>query len=199
MPGKDDQLRLQVSKAAFLDEASAVKALLEQVELFSALSGKVEARARLYIQSLRLHEQHGGIEAFQQEYNLDSHEGIMMMCLAEALLRIPDKATADMLIHDKLATGDWDAHLGLGRPWLVNVGSYGLELAGKVVGASAGDFLGSLVHRIGEPLVRAALRHAMRLMGSGRRVRSRRHHRRGDQECRKMAPEDLCHVFRYAG
>ena len=162
----NDESRLQVSRAAFLEEAAAVSALLEQVEPFAALSGKIESRARLFIQSLRLHDQHGGIEAFQQEYNLDSHEGIMMMCLAEALLRIPDKATADMLIHDKLATGDWDAHLGLGRPWLVNVGSYGLELAGKVVSSSAGDFLGGLAKRIGEPLVRSALRHAMRLMGS---------------------------------
>ncbi|NBX03515.1 MAG: L-glutamate gamma-semialdehyde dehydrogenase [Alphaproteobacteria bacterium] len=165
LPEISDEALLHVSRAAFMDEEQAVRELLSQLSVVDGLSGAVYARAKKYVEGVRARQHFSGIEAFQQEYNLGSQEGIMMMCLAEALLRIPDKATADQLIHDKLSSGDWDAHVGLGRPWLVSAGSLGLELAGKIVDLSPRDFLSSLAQRIGEPLVRSALRHAMKLMG----------------------------------
>ena len=107
MENNDDAL-LRVSRAAFAPESDCVQALIAQLDDLQPLMGKVESRARLYIESVRMRDVQGGIEAFQREYSLDSYEGIMMMCLAEALLRIPDKETANGLIHDKLASGDWE-------------------------------------------------------------------------------------------
>ncbi len=167
----NDAALLRVSKEAFAEEAQCVKQLHAQAQYFSAKSARIDARTRQCIEAVRARKKIGGIEAFQQEYNLSSQEGIMLMCLAEALLRIPDAATADALIHDKLMSGDWDRHIGLGRPFLVNVGSWGLELADKVTDGggltqSAGEFIGGLIHRLGEPVVRGALKQAMKLMGS---------------------------------
>lgn len=151
----------------FADESTLMQALLREASAFEPHASVIEAAASSYIAALRERKPEGGIEAFQQEYGLDSMEGIRMMCLAEALLRIPDKKTADKLIQDKLTDGEWDKHVGFGRPWFLNASGIGLELAEKVVAEeSAGRFLGRLIQRLGEGVVRAALKQAMKLMGN---------------------------------
>jgi RHH-type transcriptional regulator, proline utilization regulon repressor / proline dehydrogenase / delta 1-pyrroline-5-carboxylate dehydrogenase len=112
-----------------------------------------------------------GIESFLQQYGLGSQEGVVLMCLAEALLRIPDADTADRLIADKIAVGQWSDHLGEADSLFVNASTWGLMLTGKLMRDSDLDvrdpatFLRRLVARLGEPVVRTAFRQAMRIMG----------------------------------
>ncbi|MBV8166862.1 MAG: bifunctional proline dehydrogenase/L-glutamate gamma-semialdehyde dehydrogenase PutA, partial [Alphaproteobacteria bacterium] len=113
----------------------------------------------------------GGVEKFLQEYQLSTPEGVVLLCLAEALLRIPDAVTADRLIRDKLGEGDWEAHVGKSESLLVNASTWALMLTGRVVGLdnlagrSIGDLLGRLIARSGEPVIRTAIRAAMRILG----------------------------------
>ena len=112
-----------------------------------------------------------GIESFLQQYGLASQEGVVLMCLAEALLRIPDADTADRLIADKIAIGQWSDYLGEADSLFVNASTWGLMLTGKLVRDSEleirdpASFLRRLVARLGEPVVRTAFRQAMRIMG----------------------------------
>ena len=100
-------------------------------------------------------------------FGLTSQEGLALMCLAEALLRIPDQATADALIRDKLSEAHWNEALGTGAPWAMNVAGWALALTGKVIRLddpttqSPGQALGRLVGRLGQPIIREAIRHAM--------------------------------------
>ncbi|MGH6906791.1 MAG: bifunctional proline dehydrogenase/L-glutamate gamma-semialdehyde dehydrogenase PutA, partial [Aestuariivirga sp.] len=115
--------------------------------------------------------QQGGIDAFMQEYSLSSEEGVVLMCLAEALLRIPDTGTADRLIADKIGGKDWEGHLGQSESLFVNASAWGLMLTGKFMelGRDArtdiGGYLKRLVSRSGEPFIRNAMKQAMRIMG----------------------------------
>jgi RHH-type proline utilization regulon transcriptional repressor/proline dehydrogenase/delta 1-pyrroline-5-carboxylate dehydrogenase len=112
------------------------------------------------------------LDAFLAEFGLSNPEGIALMCLAEALLRIPDDDTADRLIAEQLAAGDWGAHAGRSDSLFVNASTWGLMLTGRVadlpeeIRRDAGGWLGRVVRRAGEPLVRQALRRAMRIIGS---------------------------------
>ncbi|TGN41330.1 bifunctional proline dehydrogenase/L-glutamate gamma-semialdehyde dehydrogenase PutA [Marinobacter confluentis] len=111
------------------------------------------------------------IDALLQEYSLDTEEGILLMCLTEALMRIPDKFTADRLIHEKMTDADWDRHLGCSDSTLVNASTWGLLLTGRVIrmdrrldGSPSGIWR-RLVRRSGEPMIRRALNQAMTIMG----------------------------------
>jgi RHH-type transcriptional regulator, proline utilization regulon repressor / proline dehydrogenase / delta 1-pyrroline-5-carboxylate dehydrogenase len=112
-----------------------------------------------------------GLDAFLQQYDLSSQEGVVLMCLAEALLRVPDKETADRLIADKLSSADWRSHLGTSDSTFVNASTWGLMLTGRIIRPASrdieqpGKFMQRLVSRLGEPVVRAAMRQAMRIMG----------------------------------
>ncbi|WP_067585874.1 bifunctional proline dehydrogenase/L-glutamate gamma-semialdehyde dehydrogenase PutA [Endozoicomonas ascidiicola] len=111
------------------------------------------------------------IDALLLQYSLDTREGILLMCLAEALMRIPDSQTADALIRDKLSVADWKQHLSQSDSLLVNASTWGLLLTGKVVSldaneeSSAGSVIGKLVNRLGEPVIRQAVNQAMKIMG----------------------------------
>src|SRR5215468_5664745 len=115
--------------------------------------------------------EHGGVDAFMHEYGLTSEEGVILMCLAEALLRIPDKDTADALISEKIGEGQWEKHLGASDSLFVNASTFGLMLTGRLVrlagdrGAGPAGILKRLVARSGEPLIRQALRQAMKILG----------------------------------
>lgn len=121
------------------------------------------------------------IDALLQEYSLDTQEGILLMCLAEALMRIPDKETADALIRDKMSAAQWDRHLGRSESTLVNASTWGLLLTGKVVkldrniDGTPSNIWKRLVKRSGEPVIRAAMYRAMAIMGKqfvlGRNIR----------------------------
>ena len=132
----------------------------------------------------------GGVDKFLQEYGLTTDEGVALMCLAEALLRIPDAHTADLLIEDKIGGADWESHIGKGDGPFVNASTWALMLTGRVMHLDGGfeqpgNFLGRLVKRAGEPVIRAAMRHAMRIMGQqfvmGRTI-TEALHRAKDQE-----------------
>ena len=130
---------------------------------------RVEAMARSLTARLRAKSRSSGVEGLIHEYSLSSQEGVALMCLAEALLRIPDAATRDALIRDKLAPGDWRAHVGASPSLFVNAATWGLVLTGKLVGTSSEQTLGAaltrLIARGGEPLIRAGVDVSMRLMG----------------------------------
>jgi RHH-type proline utilization regulon transcriptional repressor/proline dehydrogenase/delta 1-pyrroline-5-carboxylate dehydrogenase len=154
------------------DETGILDELLAQAALDEAVSVRIAARARELV--LRVRERargRAGVHAFLREYDLSSREGVLLMCLAEALLRIPDAATADRLIRDKLAGGEWERHLGHSASLLVNAATFGLLLTGRLVELDRDrpqgidQALARLVARSGEPAVRAALREAMRILG----------------------------------
>jgi len=131
------------------------------------------AEAARLIEAIREKQRYrAGINALLNEYTLSSREGVVLMCLAEALLRVPDRHTADRLIRDKLGEGDWRSHLGRSHSLFVNASSWGLLLTGKFVqfreedAVSAWKTLKQTMGRVGEPAIRAAMRLAMRIMGT---------------------------------
>jgi RHH-type proline utilization regulon transcriptional repressor/proline dehydrogenase/delta 1-pyrroline-5-carboxylate dehydrogenase len=154
------------------DEGQCVEALLPLAALPEAARERVQARAEQLVNAVRTARSSArGVEAFLQRYDLSSQEGVVLMCLAEALLRIPDAGTADRLIEEKLGAGRWDAHLGASDSLLVNASTWGLMLAGRILQldeqarADLPGYLRRLVARAGEPLIREALRQAMRILG----------------------------------
>jgi RHH-type transcriptional regulator, proline utilization regulon repressor / proline dehydrogenase / delta 1-pyrroline-5-carboxylate dehydrogenase len=161
-----------ISSHLFADETALVKSLASKARLSPEQERRVAENARRLVAAVRAkrHAQ-GGIDAFMQQYSLSSEEGVVLMCLAEALLRIPDAATADKLILDKIGGRDWESHLQQSDSLFVNASAWGLMLTGKIVELGAGpasDLMGQfkrLVTRSGEPIIRSALRQAMRIMG----------------------------------
>ncbi|MBI3714423.1 MAG: bifunctional proline dehydrogenase/L-glutamate gamma-semialdehyde dehydrogenase PutA [Betaproteobacteria bacterium] len=159
-------------RAVFLaDEARALEPLLAVANLSPAEAAAVDNTARQLVNAVRTRQRsHAGMQSFLTQYDLSSQEGVLLMCVAEALLRIPDAATADKLIKDKFAQGDWARHLGQSDSLLVNAGTWGMMLTGKLVSVEPSDFadvtgwLGKMANRAGEPIVRAALRQGMKLM-----------------------------------
>ena len=165
------------------DEAAHVRELLDAVPLDTKARQAIDQQAQALVVKVRKRAEHqGAMEAFMQEYDLSSEEGVVLMCLAEALLRIPDTDTAEKLISDKLGDADWQSHLGKSESLFVNASTWGLMLTGRLVqvGQSARrDFnavLGKLANRSGEPFVRLAIRQAMKIMGHqyvmGKTIRS---------------------------
>ena len=166
------RLRGEIRIAHRRDESSCVRALLPLAKFSNDARQWVDECARGLVARVREGRHRGaGIDAFMREYALSSEEGVVLMCLAEALLRIPDSETANLLIRDKLAATDWTKHLGHSDSILVNASTWGLMLTGRLVSlnrASASDVgatLGRLVSRSGEPIIRQALVHAMRVVG----------------------------------
>ncbi|MBV8938782.1 MAG: L-glutamate gamma-semialdehyde dehydrogenase [Alphaproteobacteria bacterium] len=166
------EMQAAVSAMAFGDEANAVRHLLSQLAPLDTYTQAVHARARALAESLRQKSAVSGVEAFLHEYGLDTREGVAVMSLAEALLRIPDAHTADRLIRDTFEQGQWDKHLGGSDSFLVNASSWGLLLTGKLVqmghepSPRPAHMLGRLVSKFGEPLIREALKAAMRFIGA---------------------------------
>lgn len=162
-------LRQAITKAYRREEAACIKDLIPQASLPADMRDQIRATATHLVTQLRAAPKTGGVEGLVQEYSLSSDEGVALMCLAEALLRIPDDATRDALIRDKIADGDWSAHLGGGRTLFVNAATWGLVVTGKLVGSVDDSGLSAaltrLVARAGEPVIRKGINLAMRLMG----------------------------------
>ncbi|MEL6870555.1 MAG: bifunctional proline dehydrogenase/L-glutamate gamma-semialdehyde dehydrogenase PutA [Pseudomonadota bacterium] len=154
------------------DETQCVEQLLAIAAHSSAYRDNVHKTASDLVQHVRkVNEDRSGLDAFLQKYDLSSQEGIMLMCIAEALLRIPDANTADELIADKISMADWSLHIGTSDSLFVNASTWGLMLTGKMLSVDAptrsnpSKVLKSLVSRAGEPVVRSAMRQAMKIMG----------------------------------
>jgi RHH-type proline utilization regulon transcriptional repressor/proline dehydrogenase/delta 1-pyrroline-5-carboxylate dehydrogenase len=164
-----DPLRRAITDMARIPEVECVPKLVEAAKISDDLRQAAAATARRLIEGLRATPSRGGVQALVQEYALSSQEGVALMCLAEALLRIPDTATRDALIRDKIAGGDWTAHLGDGRSLFVNAATWGLVVTGKLTGNTddrgLGNALARLVARVGEPVIRRGVDIAMRMMG----------------------------------
>jgi RHH-type proline utilization regulon transcriptional repressor/proline dehydrogenase/delta 1-pyrroline-5-carboxylate dehydrogenase len=154
------------------DESEALAALLAAAPLDGAGRAAVAAEAQAVVRTARgLKRRKGVMESFLEEFGLSNAEGLALMCLAEALLRVPDAETADKLIAEKIRSGRWEEHLGRSDSWLVNAGSWGLMLTGKLVHLGEDirtdlpAFMGRFVARAGEPVVRAGAMQAMRILG----------------------------------
>ena len=162
----------RVNARYLADEAPLVRQLADLARVDAAGVTQVRDIATRLVESVRKNRRRvSGLDAFLQQYDLSSQEGVVLMCLAEALLRVPDKATADRLISDKLSSADWRSHLGTSDSTFVNASTWGLMLTGRVIRPASRDveqptkFMQRLVTRLGEPVVRGAMRQAMRIMG----------------------------------
>ena len=184
------------------DENRIVEQRLAEAALSSTEAKEAAAMARSLSKSVRAHKP-AGIDAFMAAYDLGSDEGIALMCLAEALLRIPDAETADDLIADKLAGPNWSERLGESSSPFVNAATFSLLLTGKVLDSAKDTTegwtaaLGRAVGRLGEPVIRAAVSQAMKILGRqfvfGRTI---------DEALKRAAPErrqGLTHSFDMLG
>ena len=162
-------LRQAITAACRRPETQCLSPLIAAAKQSPESRSAVAATAAQLVHALRAKPVQGGVQGLVQEYALSSQEGVALMCLAEALLRIPDDATRDALIRDKISGGDWSAHLGGGRPLFVNAATWGLIVTGKLTGTVNEQGLASaltrLVARLGEPVIRSGVDMAMRMMG----------------------------------
>ena len=167
-----DPLRAALRADIRADETEIVRRLVEEAALSEDARERVAQRARGLVEEVRrARVGKGGLDAFLHEFGLTSKEGVVLMCLAEALLRVPDAETVDRLIKDKLAEADWRAHLGHSESLFVNASTWALMLTGRVVRLDEGDTrdlagtLKRLVHNSGEPVIRGGITQAMRILG----------------------------------
>lgn len=166
---EQNELRRAITAAYRRPEDESVAVLLEQATLPEEMRRDVRMTASQLIKALRNKHRGTGVEGLVHEYSLSSQEGVALMCLAEALLRIPDTATRDALIRDKISDGDWKSHVGGGRSLFVNAATWGLVVTGKLTntvdGRSLSAALTRLIARCGEPVIRRGVDMAMRMMG----------------------------------
>ena len=165
-------LRAAITEHWLADETALVERLLGFAQGSQPHYDAVLARAAAWVRRVRGRaDEQSPLDHFMQEYDLSSEEGVLLMCLAEALLRIPDAATAEKLIADKLAGADWESHVGRSDSLFVNASTWGLMLTGRIVRLpteathSVGAVLARLVSKSSEPIIRLAVRQAMKLMG----------------------------------
>ncbi|WFF39501.1 bifunctional proline dehydrogenase/L-glutamate gamma-semialdehyde dehydrogenase PutA [Moraxella nasibovis] len=162
-------LRDAITAAYRLDEPTAVKNLASTLDFDAAQKDEIRTLAHRLITQVRAdRSKSSGVDALMQEFSLSSEEGVALMCLAESLLRIPDTATRDKLIQDKLSDGDWKSHVGNSPSMFVNAAAWGLVLTGKLT-QPTNDGLGAALTRIlqkgGAPFIRAGVNHAMKILG----------------------------------
>ncbi len=169
---KQDATRNRMTESFCRDEAEVVGELIRIAEVDAETQAKVAKLAGDLIERTRKKkDQASPVESFMRQYDLSSEEGVLLMCVAEALLRIPDGDTADKLISDKLGEADWASHAGKSDSMFVNAGTWGLMLTGKLVtlaDESKSNWLSGLkrlIGRSGEPVIRVAVRQAMKIMG----------------------------------
>ncbi|MCC6856892.1 MAG: hypothetical protein IT189_12645, partial [Microbacteriaceae bacterium] len=154
------------------DESKRIAEMLATPALDAAERRAAAAAARDIVVKARAETQHTGVmESFLEEFGLSNPEGLALMCLAEALLRVPDADTADALIAEKITSGEWGDHNGKSDSLLVNASTWGLMLTGRIVrppedaSENPGGFISRMVRQAGEPVIRAAMMQAMRIMG----------------------------------
>ncbi|OBV10913.1 bifunctional proline dehydrogenase/L-glutamate gamma-semialdehyde dehydrogenase PutA [Erythrobacter dokdonensis] len=172
LPPRTAQLidRTDLVRAYRAEEEACIAERLEQAAPAVRVHDKAAALAIRLIEGAR-EEKASGIDAFLQQYGLDTEEGIALMCLAEALLRVPDGATADALIRDKIGTVDWGEHLGESTSTFVNAATFSLMLTGEVLEQpeahqkGLGSAFKRAMNRLGEPVIRTATSQAMRILG----------------------------------
>ena len=165
-------IRQKIREFYRVDEAQAIDHILPEAEINMRARSRAWERARtMVLQIRREQEGHGGVDALLNEYSLSTSEGVVLMCLAEALLRVPDKDTQDELIRDKLSKGQWTPHLGNSDSLFVNASAWGLLFTGNMVNYADErkkehfGLLKKTIGRLGEPVIRRAMNIAMKVMG----------------------------------
>ncbi len=163
-------LRQAVTDAYRRPEAEAVADMLERAQMTEEETAAAASLARSLVTKVRAdRSKASGVDALMHEFTLSSEEGVALMCLAEALLRIPDTATRDKLIQDKLAGGDWKSHLGNSPSMFVNAAAWGLLITGKLTAAPSHETLSGSLTRLlakgGAPLIRQGVNAAMKMLG----------------------------------
>ena len=165
-------LRATISQATRVDESAIIDTLIRASQMTDSQRTMVTRQGIELVENCRAkNHKAGSLDAFLQEFGLANNEGIALMCLAEALLRIPDEATADRLIAEKIQSGDWSAHKGKSSSSFVNASVWGLMLTGNIVrldpeiAEDTAGWVRRLVSTLGEPVVRQAVLQAMRIMG----------------------------------
>ena len=163
------QLREIIRENTFTDESVILEQLLDQAAFTPTERQDTKERATALVQAIRDDSDPSIMELFLGEYGLSSDEGVALMCLAEALLRVPDSETIDKLIEDKIVPSEWGTHLGRSHSPLINASTWALYLTGKVLDDEAEGSVSSLLHgaikRVGEPVIRSAVTRAMKEMG----------------------------------
>jgi len=163
-----DTLRQTIDAHTYAREAAHIGDLARHAGLDEPARERITTQAAALVTAIRASSDPGLMEVFLAEYGLSTDEGIALMCLAEALLRVPDSITIDALIEDKIAPSDWGRHLGRSASSLVNASTWALMLTGKVLDDVEPGLVGTLrgaVKRLGEPVIRTAVGRAMREMG----------------------------------
>lgn len=161
----------ELSKKSFLPEETVVEELVKSADFLQEKSDRIFKKAENYVKNIREKSDELNIESFLKEYSLSSYEGVAVLCLAEALLRVPDNRTADELIVDKLEKGNWKSHIDDEASFMINSSTYGLMLGEEVLSAGnkksiLSKTVGKIISRVGEPVIRTAIKHAMRILGS---------------------------------
>jgi len=163
-----DTARQIIETESLRDEATLVRSLIAEAGLDPAARARITASGADLVDRIRASAKPGLMEVFLAEYGLSTDEGIALMCLAEALLRVPDAETMDALIEDKIAPADWGRHLGRSASSLVNASTWALMLTGRVLEERDPGVVGQLraaMKRLGEPVIRTAVSRAMKEMG----------------------------------
>lgn len=165
-----ETIRLRMRSDYLMDEKVCIEALLKSLDLSTNAREKMSAQAADLVRHVRNHSGPTMMEKFLGEYGLSTKEGVALMCMAEALLRVPDIATIDALIEDKVQAGDWSSHLGHSNSSLINSSTWALLVTGKLLAPVNADKLDSsmraLVKRVGKPVVRKAVAQAMKELGA---------------------------------
>ncbi|MEP5760438.1 MAG: bifunctional proline dehydrogenase/L-glutamate gamma-semialdehyde dehydrogenase PutA, partial [Litoreibacter sp.] len=163
-------LRTHIREQTIKSEATVLDVLTSDAALSETFRAAAKARAVTLVNAIRHDSEPGMMEVFLAEYGLSTEEGVALMCLAEALLRVPDEDTIEALIEDKIAPSDWGAHLGKSSSSLVNASTWALMLTGKVLSDGDGNGIASVlrgaIKRVGEPVIRTAVSRAMRELGA---------------------------------
>ena len=164
-----EQIRQNIRQYLLADETEVVRELIRKADLSVEDRTSISSRAAELIRSVRSHSTPTMMEKFLGEYGLSTKEGVALMCLAEALLRVPDTTTIDTLIEDKITSGNWSEHLGQSNSSLVNMSTWALLITGKLTETENREglvnTLKGMVKRLGEPVIRTAVAQAMKELG----------------------------------
>jgi len=165
-----DTIRQQMRDNELADEQQVLNDLMQSAPIDQITRDKIVSRATQLVEDIRASDKPGLMEAFLAEYGLSTDEGVALMCLAEALLRVPDAETMDALIEDKIAPSSWGEHLGKSSSSLVNASTWALMITGKILKEDEQEGIASVlmgaVKRLGEPVIRTAVKQAMKELGS---------------------------------
>ncbi|MEE9313841.1 MAG: bifunctional proline dehydrogenase/L-glutamate gamma-semialdehyde dehydrogenase PutA [Rhizobiaceae bacterium] len=164
-----EKSRKLIRKFNTISETRSLEALQREAKIDAPLRKRISERAAELVERIRADSDASMMELFLGEYGLSSDEGVALMCLAEALLRVPDGATMDALIEDKIAPSKWDHHLGQSHSSLVNASTWALFMTGRVLdeegGAGVVSVLRGAIKRLGEPIIRQAVTRVMKELG----------------------------------